>query len=74
VEVGISCPGGVENWAIGDGIQKPKVQLKRKLVKDVNGNKKGFTQTQQQQMLKEMISMVLRELESYHYKITLYYL
>lgn len=42
VEVGIGWPGRVENWVAGDSIQKLKVQLKEKLVKDVNGNKKGF--------------------------------
>lgn len=33
VEGGIGCPEGAENWAIGDGIQKLKVQLKQKVVK-----------------------------------------
>lgn len=42
VEVRIGCPGGVENWVVRDGIQKPKVQLKQKLVKDVDGIKKDF--------------------------------
>lgn len=73
VAVGIGCPGGVGNWAAGDGIQKPKVQLKQKLLKDVNINKKGSTDTLEANVEPDEFKGAERA-GHYNYKTTLSYL